>query len=773
MIYLCVGKGKDMKKLSFFLFFLFVSNLFASHNLEKISLQLKWKHAFQFAGYYMAKEKGFYKDVGLDVDIREYNHQDILGDVISGKTAYGVLDSSLILKKSEGAPVIALAAIFQHSPLELMTLKSSNIIKISQLKNKKIMATKEFLENPYIKAMFYINRVYPRDLKIVPSDFNLNKLINKEVDAFAVYATDQPYSMSKRGIKYNLISSMNYGVDFYSDILFTSEKEIAEHPERVKEFLIASLKGWKYAFDHINETIALINKKYNTQNFSFDKLKYEANQMVKLSEVRSDNFGKIKKAKIDNIVTMYGLAGKKIDKNRLKNFIYHLDGKKIKLTQNELNFLHNKKVINMCVDPNWMPLEMIKNGKHIGISADYFKLFEKYMDIPIRLVITKSWIQSLEYAKSRKCDILSLAMSTDDRKKYLDFTKSYLSIPLVIATKMDKLFVSNIESIKTKKLGITKGYAFIDILKKKYPGINLIEVNSIQEGLQKVYEGKLYGFVDTLPSVSYELQKSYFGELKIAGKFDDKWKLGIGVRNDEPLLLNVFNKIINKVNEKQRQKILNHWVSIKYDRGFDYGILKYIGGFILIGIIFFIYREKTLRKYNKILEAKNRELEILASTDALTGVKSRRNFFDIGEQYILMAKRENIYLSFIMLDIDYFKKVNDTYGHMAGDEVLKKFTQIISKNLRKSDIFGRVGGEEFAIMLHNTDGNIARQVAEKIRKQIENNSVRFQDKNINITVSLGVAELKKEDTLDSLFNKADKALYASKQNGRNQVTVAD
>lgn len=426
----------------------------------------------------------------------------------------------------------------------------------------------------------------------------------------------------------------------------------------------------------------------------------------------------------------------------------------------------------MCVDPNWMPLEMIKNGKHIGISADYFKLFKKTIDVPIKLIPTKSWLESLEYAKSRKCDILSLAMSTGDRKKYLNFTKPYLSTPLVIATKMDKLFVSSVERIKKQKLGITKGYAFIDILKKKYPGINLIEVNSIQEGLQKVYEGKLYGFIDTLPSVSYEIQKSYFGELKIAGKFDDKWQLGVGVRNDEPLLLTIFNKSINKIDEKQKQKILNHWISIKYERGFDYGILKYIGGFFLIGIILFIHRDMTLRKYNKILEEKNRELKILASTDALTGIKSRRNFFDIGKQYILMAKRDNIPLSFIMLDIDYFKKVNDTYGHMAGDEVLKKFTEIISHNLRKSDIFGRVGGEEFAIMLHNADKNTALQIAEKIRKKINNNPIKFDDKIINITVSLGVAVLKDEDTFDSLFNKADKALYASKQNGRNQVTVA-
>ena len=760
-----------MKKLSVFLTFLLISNLLALDISQRVSLQLKWKHAFQFAGYYMAKEKGFYKNNGLDVQIKEYKHQNILNDVINNKVTYGILDSSLVQDRSNGAPVVALAAIFQHSPLALMTLKSSNITKISQLKNKTIMATKEFFNNPYILAVFYANKIYLKDLKIVPANFDLNSLIDKKVDAYAVYETDQPYSMVKKGIKYNLINSIDYGIDFYSDILFTSQKEVEEHPLRVEKFLEATLKGWQYAFNHIDETIGVIMRKYNTQNFSYDKLKFEALEMKKLCfPDENSTFGEINPSKINNIITMYGITGKKIDKNKLKNFVYHTHSKDTHFTTKEHEYIHNKKAITMCVDPNWMPLEMIKNGKHIGISADYFKLFKKKIGIPIRLVPTKTWVQSLAYAKSRKCDILSLAMSTSEREKYLNFTQPYISIPLVVATKLDKLFVNDVGTIKREKLGITKGYAFIDILRKKYPGINLVEVDSIQDGLQMVYEGKLYGFIDTLLSMTYELQKSYFGELKIAGKFDNKWKLGVGVRNDDPLLLSVFNKAIGQISEKQKQKILNYWISIKYDRGFDYSLLKYIIIFLLFGIFSFIFRELTHRKYNKILEQKNRELETLASTDMLTGIRSRRNFFDIAEQYILTAKRENKPLAFVMLDIDFFKKVNDTYGHMCGDEVLKNLTKIVSANLRKSDIFGRIGGEEFAIMLNNVDKNGALNVAQKIRKEISNNILELKGIKINITASLGLAMLEHEDTLDSLYNRADKALYTSKQNGRNRVT---
>ncbi len=754
-----------------FIFLSIITNIFASHTLQKVSLQLKWKNAFQFAGYYMAKEKGFYKDAGLDVDILEYHKSDTLSDAVSGKINYGIADSSLILKKSNGAPIVVLGTIFQHSPLALMTLKSSNITKLNQLKNKTIMASAAFFENPYIKAMFYANKIYPKDVKIIPLSFNIEDLIKKKTDAYAVYVTDQPYTMKQKGIEYNLISSMDYGIDFYSDMLFTSKNEIDKHPERTKAFVRASLRGWEYAYSHLDETIKTILMKYNTQNLTYEKLAFEARSMRDLLEIDSENFGEIDKNKIDNVINMYSVVGDKINRDVFKDFIYKMPDEDIELSSKEVAFLSHKKSIKMCVDPNWMPLEMIKDGKHVGVSAEYFKLLQKNISVPIELVKTKTWLQSLEYAKKRKCDILSLAMSTDNRKKYMNFTKPYLSTPLVIVTKLDKIFITDINSIKSQKLGITKGYAFAEVLRKKYPNINLVEVNSIQQGLQMVYEGKLYGFIDTLFSAGYELQKSYFGALKIAGKFDKKWELGIAVRNDEPELLSIFNKAIDKISEGQKQGILNQWISIKYEKGFDYKILGYIGIFFLFVLIFYFYKEKTLKKYNDILESKNRELEIIASTDMLTGTRSRRSFFDIAGQYILAAKREKNHLSFLMLDIDHFKKINDTYGHSVGDEVLKHFANIVSENLRKSDIFGRIGGEEFGVILNDTDKGIAQMVAQKIRIGVKNSYFEIENKKINITLSVGISTLDKDDTLDVLFEKADEALYESKQNGRDQVTL--
>ncbi|MDX1809221.1 MAG: ABC transporter substrate-binding protein [Sulfurospirillaceae bacterium] len=738
--------------------------------MDKVSVRLKWKDAFQFAGYYVAKEKGFYSDLGLDVKILEYNGSNIVNDVLNGESTFGIGDSSLIRERAHGKPIVALSAIFQHSPLAIMTLKSSHITKIEQLKHKKIMATNAFFENPYIKLMFYTKNVNLENLRPHSFSSNIEELINKKVDAFAVYKTDQPYTLWLKKIQYNLISPKNYGIDFYSDILFTSEKELRTHPKQVKAFVEATLKGWRYAYAHLDESINIILKKYNTQHFTYEKLAFEANSMKDLLEINSKHFGKMNEDKINNISNIYTIAGDYIDKSTLDDFIYNLSNQDMNLSKDELDFLKSKKHIKMCVTSNWKPFEMIENGKFTGISSEYLKLIQKHIKTPIDLIKTDDWKQSLEYIKNKKCDIMPLALKTNKIEKNLDLTKPYIFAPLVIVTKLDKVFIENLNSIKSKKIGIVKGSPFIKYFKKNHPNMKFVEVESRKEGLNMVSHGKLYGLIDTLFAVGEDLQKSYYGELKIAGKLDEKLNLSIALRSDEPILLSILNKALSSITQEEKQDILNHWVSVKYDKGVDYKLLTYIGIFFFILLLLYVQRERTLKKYNMILKNKNKELEMLASTDVLTGILSRRSFFDIANQFIKVAKREKTPISFLMLDIDYFKNINDSYGHLVGDEVLKCFAKSISAILRKSDIFGRLGGEEFGILLNNTRKDIAHSLAERIRQEIKNQCLVIQKHKINFTVSIGIAMLEENDDIDKLVENADKALYISKERGRDKVT---
>jgi diguanylate cyclase (GGDEF)-like protein len=166
------------------------------------------------------------------------------------------------------------------------------------------------------------------------------------------------------------------------------------------------------------------------------------------------------------------------------------------------------------------------------------------------------------------------------------------------------------------------------------------------------------------------------------------------------------------------------------------------------------------------------KLKELSSIDSLTGIKNRRSFFEASENHFKLAKRKDLALCVIMLDIDFFKKVNDTYGHVVGDEILKFLVINVKKSLRKSDIFARYGGEEFIILLPDTTLEGGIKTAEKIRKRIESTTYK-KDVEVNITISLGIAELKHEKTLTELIQKADEALYKAKKGGRNMVVEAD
>lgn len=169
-----------------------------------------------------------------------------------------------------------------------------------------------------------------------------------------------------------------------------------------------------------------------------------------------------------------------------------------------------------------------------------------------------------------------------------------------------------------------------------------------------------------------------------------------------------------------------------------------------------------------------KDLESLVSQDHLTLAYNRRHFYKLAEVEIERCIRYQTLFSIVLVDIDHFKSVNDTYGHKAGDEALIHFTRILQQNLRKSEIFARFGGEEFVMLLPESDLNQAHLTAERIRKIIESTPLNIESFEIKITASFGVSTFKnRQDTLDSLIQKSDKALYMAKKGGRNRVVCAE
>ncbi|KAB7883027.1 transporter substrate-binding domain-containing protein [Poseidonibacter ostreae] len=283
-------------------------------------------------------------------------------------------------------------------------------------------------------------------------------------------------------------------------------------------------------------------------------------------------------------------------------------------TNEEVIYLNKKNNIAMCIDPNWMPFEKIKNNKHIGIAADYMKIFEEKIGIPIELVQTKTWSQSLEYAKNRKCDILSLAMATPNRKEYMNFRTPYLVVPVVLITKANVPYVTDLRYLNNKKIGIQKDYALYELIRGKYPKINIVEVKDLEEGFNKVKKGELFGQISSNISASHLFQTKFIGSLQITGAIDEKWELAVAVRNDDLILLNIFQKAISTLKEDSKQNILNKWISIKYEKGFDYDLLWKIIFIFVVIILLFIYKHILLNRHNKELQIAQERIKELNTT---------------------------------------------------------------------------------------------------------------------------------------------------------------
>jgi PAS domain S-box-containing protein len=250
---------------------------------EKVVLALKWFHQFQFAGYYAAQAQGYYAAEGLDVEIREPQNGHLpLGAVVNGEANFGVAAADLLLARARGAPVVALAVIFQHSPVVAVSRADRHLRRPPDLIGKTVMIEDQTAVE--FKAMLLRENIPLNSVRFVPHTWRLDELIGGQVDATVDYVTDQPNRMRLRGVDPAIMRPIDYGIDFYGDCLFTSEQEIHDHPARVAAFRRASLMGWEYALTHVEEMIALILALpgVKERGVTADHLRYEAEQMATL-----------------------------------------------------------------------------------------------------------------------------------------------------------------------------------------------------------------------------------------------------------------------------------------------------------------------------------------------------------------------------------------------------------------------------------------------------------------------------------------------------------
>jgi len=541
-----------MNHFFFTLFLILILNPFLAI-ANSVTLQLSWFNQFQFAGYFIAKEKGFYKNEGLDVNIKPFEFGlDIPQGVSDGKYDFAVGRETLILEKSDSRNIVTLYALFQNSPLILISTKESNINNITDFNGKRIMTTIDDASEVSLKSMIISQKIQLKNLKFINHTHNINDLIDKKTDVMSAYTSKAPYFLQKRGIAYNTFSPSDYGFDMYSDFLYTSKTKLENQKELVEKFRNASLKGWEYAYSNIEETVDLILKKYNTQNLTREELIFEGRELKKLSYYNTDILGNIDLNKLQRIYDLYnvmGLVKKNID---IKDFVYH--------DSSLINHLKNE-----------------------------FKRLSEYKELP-----------------------------------YLYFFIGLFTLLIIV------IIYKNI----------------------------------------------------VLYKVTHQLKS-----------------------NEEKLL------------------------------------------------------------------QMNKELKDLSEKDFLTKIYNRRYFETISKESISLAKREGKDVSILLIDLDNFKKINDTYGHQVGDYVLCAVADLMMEHKRKSDVICRYGGEEFAILLPNTSLHGAKKYSENLRKTIEHAKLKVDNLSIKVTASMGLTLCNASDDIYSALDRADEGMYVAKKNGKNQLNI--
>lgn len=261
-----------------FVFFLLYRTVEA-HEIQKVTLQLKWKHQYQFAGYYAAIEKGFYKEEGLVVKLNEaIEGLNPSETVFEGKAEFGVCSSDILLMRAQNKKAVVLATIFQHSPQILLASTKSGIKNVHNLVGKRIAIEPNAAD---IIALMADEGVTLDKCFVDPHQFNVDNLINGEIDAITAYSTDELFNLKEANFEYIQLSPNMGGIDFYGDVLFTTETFIKKNPDLVDKFRRASLKGWEYAMENHEEIIQLIYRKYSKRH-SLEHLRFEAKGMDNL-----------------------------------------------------------------------------------------------------------------------------------------------------------------------------------------------------------------------------------------------------------------------------------------------------------------------------------------------------------------------------------------------------------------------------------------------------------------------------------------------------------
>ncbi|TVQ74281.1 MAG: diguanylate cyclase [Oceanospirillales bacterium] len=691
-----------LKRFIKYLYLLAFVLIFSSTNaaaLQEVKLQLKWTHAFQFAGYYAAVQQGYYQDVGLDVQIIEGSpNTSAIDEVISGRSHFGVSTSSLLLTQPI-EDVVLLANIFQHSPLVFVALDKGPFHTIHDLDGSTIM-----LEDGSDELIAYlVNEGLSLDnITFVPHSFSIDDLIQGDVDAMSSYLTYEIYEFNQAGVDIKIFTPRSVGIDFYGDNLFTNRNMIESNPAVVEAFLNASLKGWTYALNNLDETIELILAHY-APSIDPGFLKYEAESMLQLIRPEFVEIGYVNPGRWKHIAEIYQELGLLDATPNWDKFFF---------TPSQDNYTQWIRLISLVSVVTFLIA---------GIATHIYSVNKQLR----KVLIQKQKEHSLKEKHNR-----ILAMIADDQPLQsilIEITKNIEShrsgCLCSIMLKPDN------ESYLTPIASPSLDQEYVEIINKVPITVGAGSCGTAAATRQRVVIADIQ---------SHPYWKSVKEAVVKAG-LKSCWSQPVMDHSGQ--VLATFAIYTREVSEPSSA---------------DIRLIEEVAQLAAIAID----RSRML----ELLKLSEQHHRYLAHHDPLTGLANRSLFSDRVEQAIRLAKREGNHLAIILIDLNDFKLINDQHGHVVGDKLLCAIAKRLKTSIRNSDTLSRYGGDEFVILLQGLmDTNEASIVEEKLFS-LMSQPFNIDGLEIMSGCSIGIAFYPEDGSDETLLtHAADLRMYTNKR----------
>jgi len=703
--------------------------------------------------------------------------------LLSEAAEFAVDSPAILIKRQEGNPLVALAAIFQHSPNVIMTLKGSRLDSPHDLRGRRVMLTPA--TDPECLAMMVSEGMDLESMVQVPHSWNIDDLVAGRVDAMSAYLTSEPYLLQERGISAAFIMPINYGVDFYGDCLVTTEDQVLKNPERVESFLRAVRRGWVYAMENPQEVAGLIRERYSSQ-LSVDYLLYEAQAMRNLIRPDFVEIGHMNSERWRHIAGLYvklGMMGRDYD---LAGFLYpefkeNLHARKQRLVSMALTVLAGILLVGIVITGmlfffnSRLSRQVRERTAALSASEGSFRAFFEMASVGVAqfegashrfIKVNRKFSDLMGYSASELSSLTPRDLVHPD-----DWQTSEDSMKSLVAKQQKEV---TLEKRYVRKGGdVFWGLATISPLwgQSEHPEFYLAVVRDItmrkkaEEKLllaAKVFENTVEGIVVTDPqgcieqvNPGFTIITGYSAEEAVGGNprilksdrhpqhfYSEMWAM---LTKDGHWAGEIWNR-------RKNGESYPEWLTITAVRNEVGQTTNYVSIF------------------HDITELKRQQdaLEYQAQHDALTGLPNRILLGDRLHVALAQLERSGGKLALLFLDLDNFKTINDGLGHGVGDDLLVELSRRLENLLRSGDTLARLGGDEFIILLPEIESiDAASHIATRMLDALKN-PFHHGDVEYFVTASIGLT-IAPDDGIEGskLIKNADMAMYRAKSVGRN------